>query len=46
MTCRIGRNGMFRYYNMDHAIESGLEVAEDILGKAALPEEAAWQAPV
>ena len=42
----IGRNGMFRYYNMDHAIESGLEVAEDILGKAALPEEAARQAPV
>lgn len=28
-----GRTGMFRYYNMDLAIESGLEVAEKILQK-------------
>jgi protoporphyrinogen oxidase len=28
-----GRGGMFRYYNMDHAIESGLEVAKTILEK-------------
>jgi protoporphyrinogen oxidase len=28
-----GRVGMFRYYNMDHAIESGIEVAESILRK-------------
>ena len=26
-----GRSGMFRYYNMDHAIESGLAAAEKIL---------------
>ncbi|MBI4654997.1 MAG: FAD-dependent oxidoreductase [Nitrospirae bacterium] len=26
-----GRGGMFKYYNMDHAIESGIEVAEKIL---------------
>jgi protoporphyrinogen oxidase len=29
----IGRNGMFRYYNMDHAIESGLDAAEDVLAR-------------
>lgn len=29
-----GRNGMFRYYNMDYAMESGIEVAEQIIGKA------------
>ncbi|HWR58436.1 MAG TPA: FAD-dependent oxidoreductase [Thermodesulfovibrionales bacterium] len=28
-----GRAGMFRYYNMDHAIESGMDAAEKILGK-------------
>lgn len=27
----IGRSGMFKYYNMDHAIESGMEAAEEIL---------------
>ncbi len=27
----IGRGGMFKYYNMDHAMESGIEVAEEIL---------------
>jgi protoporphyrinogen oxidase len=26
-----GRGGMFKYYNMDHAMESGIEVAEEIL---------------
>lgn len=28
----IGRGGMFRYHNMDHAMESGIEVAETIIG--------------
>ncbi len=28
-----GRSGMFRYYNMDIAMESGITVAEDILDK-------------
>lgn len=28
-----GRSGMFRYYNMDHAIESGIETAEKIIRK-------------
>ncbi len=27
----IGRTGMFKYYNMDRAIESGLEVADTII---------------
>lgn len=27
----IGRGGMFRYHNMDHAMESGIEAAEAIL---------------
>lgn len=27
-----GRGGMFRYYNMDHAIESGMDVARCLLG--------------
>jgi len=26
-----GRAGMFRYYNMDHAIESGMEAAEKVM---------------
>ena len=26
-----GRGGMFRYYNMDHAIQSGMDVAEKLL---------------
>lgn len=30
-----GRGGMFRYYNMDHAIESGIETAEKIIKKEA-----------
>jgi len=30
-----GRSGMFRYYNMDHAIESGIDAAEIIIRKAA-----------
>ncbi|MEF9427604.1 MAG: hypothetical protein L0956_10765 [Candidatus Mariimomonas ferrooxydans] len=29
----IGRSGMFKYYNMDHAIESGMEIARNILKK-------------
>ena len=27
----IGRSGMFRYYNMDHTIECGIEMAEKII---------------
>jgi len=30
-----GRAGMFRYYNMDHAIESGISTAAKIIGKSA-----------
>lgn len=30
----IGRGGLFRYYNMDVAMESGMETAENILGKS------------
>ncbi len=33
----IGRTGKFRYYNMDHAIESGLEAAETVL-RTSIPE--------
>lgn len=29
----IGRGGLFKYYNMDHAIESGIAAAEEILRK-------------
>jgi protoporphyrinogen oxidase len=29
----IGRGGMFRYHNMDHAIETGIKAAENLLGK-------------
>lgn len=31
-----GRNGMFRYYNMDYAIESGIEAAERIVQNSKL----------
>jgi len=33
-----GRGGMFRYYNMDHAIESGLATAERIIRGTAKTE--------
>ena len=29
-----GRSGMFKYYNMDHVIEAGMETAEKIIRKA------------
>jgi len=29
----IGRSGLFKYYNMDHAIESGMAAAEELLAK-------------
>jgi len=32
----IGRGGLFKYYNMDRAMESGIEVAEEILGRKVL----------
>ncbi len=35
-----GRNGMFRYYNMDHAIASGMETAEEIMRKNTVAEKA------
>ena len=42
-----GRCGMFRYYNMDHAIESGINAAEAIMADArredSVPEEAVWE---
>ena len=34
-----GRSGMFRYYNMDHAIESGIEAAEKIIEKRSVKAE-------
>jgi len=34
-----GRSGMFRYYNMDHAIESGIRAAESVMGRVAGPTE-------
>ncbi len=34
----IGRTGAFRYFNMDHAIESGLHSADAVLARAAAPE--------
>lgn len=34
-----GRNGMFRYYNMDHAIASGMETAEEIVRKNTVAEK-------
>ncbi|MBI3575552.1 MAG: FAD-dependent oxidoreductase [Gammaproteobacteria bacterium] len=36
-----GRGGMFRYYNMDHAMASGLAAAEAILRRDAAPLAAA-----
>lgn len=41
-----GRSGMFRYYNMDHAIDSGIRAAEAVINgriaSAALTEEDAF----
>nr|MDA8423243.1 hypothetical protein [Nitrospiraceae bacterium] len=35
-----GRGGMFKYYNMDHAIKAGMDAAEKILNRRApVPEE-------
>lgn len=30
---KVGRMGMFKYYNMDHAIDSGMRAADKILGR-------------
>ncbi len=38
----MGRTGMFKYYNMDRAIESGMEVAEDILIKHSRTKESSF----
>jgi protoporphyrinogen oxidase len=35
----IGRTGMFKYYNMDRAIESGIEVAQEIVKKKSSEKE-------
>lgn len=34
-----GRVGMFRYYNMDHAIRSGLDAAGRIMKRGPLPQD-------
>jgi len=34
-----GRSGMFRYYNMDHAIESGIKTAKKIIKKCRIQDE-------
>lgn len=36
----IGRTGAFRYYNMDHAIESGLDAARTALAGLGAPQAA------
>ena len=33
----IGRGGMFRYYNMDHALRSGIEAAGAVVENALPP---------
>jgi protoporphyrinogen oxidase len=33
----IGRGGMFQYFNMDHAMESGVAVADEIIAMSADP---------
>jgi protoporphyrinogen oxidase len=38
-----GRGGEFRYYNMDHAIESGMDVAERILRKSKQEKEGSFE---
>jgi len=35
----IGRTGMFKYYNMDRAIESGLEIADTLIKSRPLEKE-------
>ena len=35
----VGRTGMFKYYNMDRAIESGLKVADNIIRNTELKKE-------
>jgi protoporphyrinogen oxidase len=35
-----GRIGLFKYYNMDHAIGSGISAAEAIMGRAVRYDEA------
>ncbi|HEX20559.1 MAG TPA: hypothetical protein ENG78_07060 [Acidiferrobacteraceae bacterium] len=34
----IGRGGLFKYYNMDHAIESGIKAADMIIDKRNKPD--------
>ncbi|MDH3318582.1 MAG: FAD-dependent oxidoreductase [Betaproteobacteria bacterium] len=36
----IGRTGAFRYFNMDHAIESGLDAGAAVLERLGAPREA------
>ena len=36
----VGRTGAFRYYNMDHAIESGLDAAHAVLARQDAPRAA------
>jgi len=39
----IGRGGMFRYYNMDHALESGIAAAEEIMAGRPESFREGWQ---
>lgn len=42
VTC--GRQGLFRYNNMDHSIEMGRYAAMELLGKGSVRERFAWTA--
>ncbi|GMR21190.1 MAG: NAD(P)/FAD-dependent oxidoreductase [Gammaproteobacteria bacterium] len=39
----IGRGGMFRYYNMDHAIESGIAAAEGVMAERPESFRGEWE---
>ncbi len=39
----IGRSGLFRYYNMDHTMESGMQIADQIAARAKVAPAAARQ---
>jgi len=40
----IGRGGMFRYYNMDHAMESGIAAAEEVMAGSLDSVNEGWEA--
>jgi len=41
--CLIGRGGMFKYYNMDHAIESGIAAAEGVMARRPESFKEGWE---